>query len=393
MKRSAHIDLSTVCLDNKRAIRTKSGYLKVPATVTRTGVLKYRMPDGTIERRLRHPEDVFDPESLATLAGVPCTEDHPAYKGGPILLDAATTKDWQIGFTGDDVKQADNSRVNVPLTITDQGSIAAIDRGDLYEVSCGYYADREEVPGVFEGEPYDVRQRNIVYNHVAIVRGGTARAGRDMRLHLDSEAAIEVLDSANENQGEETMEKIKLGGKEIEVTAEAKEVIQAHLDSVDATNRSALADAKVAADKAQATVDGLQSDLDKAKAQLKTSLDSVKPENIQKLVRARKRIEGVATRVLPSDELKNLDSMSDQEVKSAVIKAERPKVDLSDKSEGYIDASFDSIEENLGDEKKADDLGERIAGSRKDDSSNLDSVSAFKKQEAEMASAWERKEA
>src|SRR5690606_21763697 len=105
---------------------------------------------------------------------------------------------------GDAVEKLDGRRVGVNLTITDNASIAAIEKGELYEVSCGYTCEREEASGVYDGEPYDVRQRNIVYNHVAIVRPGRARAGREMHLHLDSEAAVEV-DSVNDVKEGETM--------------------------------------------------------------------------------------------------------------------------------------------------------------------------------------------
>lgn len=403
VKRTAHFDRGTINLDGSKVVRTKFGYLRVPATVTRTGVLTYRLPDGRIERRLRHPDDVFDSQSLATLAGVPATEDHPFYRGGPVMLDAETTKDWQVGFTGDKAERLEGDLVGTHITITDKDAIAAIDSGELCEISCGYTADREEVPGVYNGEPYDVRQRNIVYNHVALCRPGTARAGRDMRLHLDSEAAVEVSDSVNDTTEEMNMlVKMNIGGKEVEVHKDAVAVIQGHLDSlqgqldsVEASKRAAVADAKVAAEKAEATIDGLKSDLEKANEKLQASLDSVKPEAIQKLVKERLRIERVAERVLTKDELKNLDSMADIEIKKSVIKAERPKVDLDGKSDGYIDASFDSIEEKLeGDtdpNAKAKELGEQVANARKE-STQLDSVAAKKKQDEEFCNAWKRDE-
>ena len=50
-------------------------------------------------------------------------------------------------------------------------------------MSLGYNLDLEETPGVWEGQPYDVIQRNIVINHLALVM--EARAGDQARLNID----------------------------------------------------------------------------------------------------------------------------------------------------------------------------------------------------------------
>ena len=42
-----------------RAQRTPQGFLRAPAWVTRVGVFPYRRADGTVQRELRLPEEVF----------------------------------------------------------------------------------------------------------------------------------------------------------------------------------------------------------------------------------------------------------------------------------------------------------------------------------------------
>lgn len=60
--------------------------------------------------------------------------------------------------------------------------------------------ERDETPGVFEGERYDVVQRDISTNHLSHVPHG--RAGEEVTIHLDSADDIGIqLD-------EETMSKL-----------------------------------------------------------------------------------------------------------------------------------------------------------------------------------------
>jgi hypothetical protein len=50
----------------------------------------------------RPPNEVFNPESLASLQGVPVTNEHP-----PELLTAENAVQFQKGFTGDNVEKID----------------------------------------------------------------------------------------------------------------------------------------------------------------------------------------------------------------------------------------------------------------------------------------------
>ena len=58
-----------------RSRRTDEGFLITPAHLTRTGVLEYLNPDGSVRRELRLPEDVFAPASLETYALKPVTRE------------------------------------------------------------------------------------------------------------------------------------------------------------------------------------------------------------------------------------------------------------------------------------------------------------------------------
>ena len=57
---------------------TDEGYLIDSPIVTTVGVFEYKNPDGTKRRELRRPEDVFNPESLASFLGKPVLFTHAA---------------------------------------------------------------------------------------------------------------------------------------------------------------------------------------------------------------------------------------------------------------------------------------------------------------------------
>lgn len=58
---------------------TPEGYLRLHATIARTGVQHYSNGDGSIRREYRAPEDVALPESLASFAGKSVTDEHPLF--------------------------------------------------------------------------------------------------------------------------------------------------------------------------------------------------------------------------------------------------------------------------------------------------------------------------
>lgn len=380
--------------------RMPQGYLRVPVYATRTGVFTYFNADGTVRRELRHPEDVFSQESLETLKNIPITNDHPNVKDpSVILITAENTREFMVGFTGEQV-EPDGDHVSATAIITDASVIDAIERGKR-EVSCGYQCEREMVPGVYGGIPYDIRQRNIVYNHLAVVDRG--RAGRTVKLRLDSADAVQVDD----NFLEENMEKIVINGVEYEVSKAVADAYRAEqasikprLDAAEA-NKTALdtANSRVTAetkraDRAEARCDTLESELTKTKEQLKARTDADDPKKFNSAYKTRKRVMDVAERVLPDEKCANLDSMDNQAIMTEVIKAESPNTDLTGKSADYIEARFDSIVDTMGNQDDLKDkkqVGMKIVGSRNDAKDDNDSAAARAKSMKESQEAWKTK--
>lgn len=173
------------------AHKTDEGFLFIDGRATRAGVFLYRDNDGNIRRELRPPDEVGAPESLATLARKPITLLHPEE-----FVDAQNAQEFSAGVTDPEVEwetQHADGFVRVRGTVQRADAVKAIEDG-VQELSAGYTAELELESGVWTDSAgvehrYDAIQRNIRYNHLAIVLRG--RAGRDVRLRLDG-AAIQV---------------------------------------------------------------------------------------------------------------------------------------------------------------------------------------------------------
>lgn len=208
---------------------TPEGYLRVWCRAARTGTQLYRRADGSQIREYRPPEEVSNPESLSTFGMKPATWGHP-----PVLLDAANTKQFQVGYSGSQVRYNDGF-VEVALVVTDADAIEKIKRKDASEVSAGYKVDFDPTPGITpEGEEYAGVQRNIRVNHIAIVPRG--RAGPEVRLLLDrmdaADAVAEFSEPEMAPQSSSTaspvMATVKLDGLEIDLPAEAASAVQSY---------------------------------------------------------------------------------------------------------------------------------------------------------------------
>lgn len=165
--------LDSISLD--QTYFTDEGYLVDHPIVTSTGIFEYMNPDGSMRRELRLPEDVFAPESLKTYRGKPIIITHDAG-----YVDKDNVEEEQIGtILSEGYQDGDDVRTEIIIHDTD-----AMKECGLRELSLGYNLRLEETPGVWNGQPYDAIQRDIVINHLALV--GSARAGEQARLNIDA---------------------------------------------------------------------------------------------------------------------------------------------------------------------------------------------------------------
>jgi len=160
---------------------TPQGFLKCNACVTRCGIFEYN-ENGKPIFEYRPDTEVFDEDSMNSLAMIPITKEHPSS-----LINTDNVKELQVGYTGEQVDREDDF-LKCAVVITDKNLINEILKKHKEnipnELSCGYDCELEESSGLFDGKPYDRIQRNIRYNHLAIV--DEARAGKEASLRLDS---------------------------------------------------------------------------------------------------------------------------------------------------------------------------------------------------------------
>ena len=337
----------------QKSEKTPQGFLRVPVYATRAGVFSYKTGDGKVVRELRPPEEVFKLDSLHSLSGAPFTLRHP-----PEMITPKNVTKYQKGHVLENIRQ-DGDKVACSVIISDADAIEAVENG-LREVSCGYHADIFDEAGVYHGQPYDVVQRNIRYNHLAATEKG--RAGPEIRIRLDAaDAVMEQEQPTTSKEEKENMEKVIIGGKEFEVSKEAKVAIETEQTKAKETNvkldsaQSEIANLKKTNDELAKTnsdltktTETVQAKLDAANDELKKRTDSTVDESkVRELVKSRIALEKVASIALPKDKTEKLDSMSDTDIKKAVILADSPSAQLDGKSDVYIETRFDAIAEKV----------------------------------------------
>lgn len=162
-----------------KAYYTEEGYLMDRPILTSTGIFEYTNPDGSIRRELRLPEEVFSPESLRSYKGKPIIITH-----GAGLVNKDNVHDESVGtILSEGYKDGNSVRAEIVIHDTDE-----MKKAGLKELSLGYNLDLDETPGIWNGQPYDAVQRNIIINHLALVL--EARAGDQARLNVDSRDKI-----------------------------------------------------------------------------------------------------------------------------------------------------------------------------------------------------------
>lgn len=328
--------------------RTPEGYLRGDAVVTRLGVFRYRNPDGSERLELRHPDDVLQAQSLDSLKLIPITIDHPA-----ALVSPANARELAVGTTGENYR-IDGRHIVSPISITHADGIAAVQAGKR-ELSLGYAVDLVEETGTYNGEAYTHRQTNIRYNHLAIV--DVARAGQAARINLDGAAVqSETHGSEDTPMSDAKLATVNLDGLEYQAAPEVAKALQkaqADLTAAQTNLDSTKADM-------QKEIDSLTAKLDEAKAKMKQMEDERGDSAIAARVKARVGLLATAGRFVK--DAAELADKSEREIQVAVIAARHDGIDLTEKSDEYVQARFDAVVEA---EPKRDDaaIDRQVEGS------------------------------
>ncbi len=292
--------------------RTPQGGIRADANLTRVGVFKYTNADGSTTRELRHPDDIFKADALATLQSAPLTVGHPGM---------VTPKNYRavtVGNVGADVR-ADGKFVKATIFIQDAATCERVERGELVELSCGYDVDVQADKGTFDGEDYDSRQVGHLYNHVALLPPNSGRAGSEVRLRLDS-AGNELPPSYSAAM---TPEQIAAEKARLDAITGERDALKSTLDAVTA-ERDAL----------KAEVGGLKT----------TQAKLIDPSKLDAMVASRVQLESSARAVLGAAE--KFDGKTDREVMCAALTKSDAKFDAKDRSDDYLRARLDAAAEH-----------------------------------------------
>lgn len=122
-----------------------------------------------VYKLFRHPEELK--KGAATFDGKPLLSEHVG------VTSDAHRKDITIGSVGTGVRY-EHPYLKAPLAVWSQEDIDDIEDKHKKELSSAYHYEPDMTPGSYEGEDYDGVMRNIVGNHVALVKEG--RAGSDV---------------------------------------------------------------------------------------------------------------------------------------------------------------------------------------------------------------------
>lgn len=391
MKRVQRFDIHRM----DKVKRTPEGYLETSVRATRAGIFVYKGADGKPFRELRLPDEVFKEDSMRSLAMKPVTNDHPFE-----LVNADNVKDYQVGYTGDNISRNEDFLDIGRVVITDKDAIGAVEKGKQ-EVSCGYSLDLDFVQGYWDGnevnqdgrgDPFDAIQRNITYNHLAIVDRG--RAGSQVRLRLDSEHNLIKEEDAE-------MTKIKIDGKEFECSQELADAYEPFVKKVakdqadaDAAVKEAMkqaSDARDAKTKTDAELETAKGKIDAMDSELKDAKD---PEKFSARVRERMHLVSTATAMLGAKdekEIERIDGLSDMELMKEVIKKHDENMSFDCKSDDYIRGQFEIVSKKYNSANAdGNEMGKKIVGDRKDRSeTGEDAVAKAREEQRKRDSeAW-----
>ena len=349
------------------AVTDADGFLRDSPIVARTGIYIYQQPDGTIRREYRPPEEVFDADSEASFVGKPIVVGHPASG----IVNSDTAQDLAIGTILSSGYPKDETNIACDIVIHNPSAI-----GEKRGLSLGYRVDIEEAPGITpDGQQYDVIQRNIRINHLAVVDRG--RAGAKARLNLDGDEIIE---------GVETKMKIKIDSVDFEVDEKIANYVNSlqnkeenarvkldtantELKSVKEQNTALKADAddkKAKLDAMTAERDGLKAKVDAADAEkekaVKEAVEAVKAD-----MQERAELEETAKIA----KVEKTDGLTNAELKAGIVKAAfGEKFKLDGASDAYLDGAYSAAKEMLRNDNAKNQAVKAKGGAEKQEAKN-----------------------
>lgn len=336
----------------------KSGFITIPITFMRVGILLYRdFESGQIIREYVSPEELFKPESMNSANGAIFCEDHP-----PDMLNIKNWKTYILGSNHSTFAR-DNYFLDGKVTVYDEPTIESILSEDKDEISAGYWVHMDGVPGICDlpgewfGQEFDLSQKDIIYNHIGRVWFG--RAGEEVKMkknfrknNIDYPVYYQVPDEniferKNESERKKIMifKSAKLGNRDVKVN-EADDVWLTQYDQEIETERKNAGET-LTAEKQKST--SLQAELDITKQKLNELENKDHAAEFQ----AKQNLLNYVKPVLGDVDIKTPET----QIKRNYLDKVYPSLKINEKDDKYIATSFEfhqqtEAKENADDQEK-----------------------------------------
>lgn len=182
-----------------------NGYLVIKNNkIAKAGVFEYlgreisdKLPAGEIYKVFRPWEELK--KTAKDFEGMPVKFGHEWVE--------PSKRDLKIGSISGEVK-AEEPYLTADIKIYDKGAIEAVTGEGIVDLSPGYSAKYTAEAGEYNGEKYDFMQRDIKYNHLAVVDKG--RSGKDVKIS-DNKPDVSGVNNTGDNNMNRSLERNALG--------------------------------------------------------------------------------------------------------------------------------------------------------------------------------------
>jgi len=186
----------------------------------------------------RPEEELADQECIDSFKLIPWIDEHEMLGSG---FTPAEQK-GVAGTTGEDI-YFDDGYLKGNIRLFSEGLFDSIQSGKK-ELSCGYRCKYELAIGEFEGQSYDVIQKDIRGNHLALVQEG--RMGPEVAvLDKSEQIALDHYNITLDENGSSVMEKDKKTGEDevsladlVELVGDMKKVMDGYAKDMEALKAS-----------------------------------------------------------------------------------------------------------------------------------------------------------
>lgn len=380
---------------------TPEGFLLCEAHFAKPGILEYIREDGSVRRELILPEDLFNADSLATMARKPVTNEHPDGK-----VNSANVGELGVGDTDSEVLAIDNTYAKVRICVRRADAVRCVRNGKL-QVSPGYEVLLDETPGTHPvyGR-YDARQLRRRYNHLALT--DVARGGPDIRLRADGGMAVVNKDSSGwtmhpklialfltlgvkvRKDSEEVMldeataKASDMCSKADELTARATELGEAKARIAAMETELAALKAKIVEPAEAGAVVEEAMDADPPADTAAATVEQKNADSIRRAARQKIKERGILEQHARALGVLNMDKMGNKALRKAVVEAADPSVrGDSKRSDEYYRARVDMMA--LPQRSDSAGTADPYTGIRTALANNLDAASAGQGERADAA--------